>query len=141
MKKNTAQCITVFLLLAWPPAADCQSSAPIPSSLARIQQTQSECSQPASERSALIREAETDKYTLRRIVMVGNRQTRDGVLRRSIGIGLQEGEFFTRRKLIRGLKNVSKLKVMYPARLRDVVVELNRAEKTIDIHICFREKP
>jgi outer membrane protein assembly factor BamA len=133
-------CITVFLLLASPAGAGWQSAAPTPySSFATVRPNQSECSQPTSEQSALIREAETDKYTIRRILFVGNRHTPDGVLRRGL-VALQEGESFARQNLIRSLKNVSKLKTLYPARLRDVVVEVDKTEKTIDVNICFREK-
>jgi hypothetical protein len=101
---------------------------------------QSECSQPALEQNALIRDAETDKYTTRRVEFVGNKYTGDMVLRRRINTGLQEGDLFTRQGLIRSLRNVSKLKVIYPARLRDVVIQLDRPRKTVDMIICFREK-
>lgn len=98
------------------------------------------CSQPTLEQNALIREAETDKYTTRRVEFAGNPYTSDVVLRRRLNIGMQEGDLFKRQGLIRGLRNVSKLKVIYPARLRDVVIQLDRSEKTVDMIICFREK-
>jgi outer membrane protein assembly factor BamA len=101
---------------------------------------QFKCAQPTSEQDALIREAETNKYTTRRVEFIGNNYTRDGILRRRIIIGLQEGDLFTRHNLIRSLRNVSKLKVIYPVRLRDVVLHLNGSEKTVDLIICLREK-
>ena len=101
---------------------------------------QFKCSQRAFEQNALIGEAERDKYTTRRVEFIGNNYTRDGILRRRIIIGLQEGDLFTRRNLIRSLQNVSKLKVIYPARLRDVVIQLDRPGKMLDMIICFREK-
>jgi len=101
---------------------------------------QFKCSQRGSEQNTLIREAERDRYTTRRVEFIGNNYTRDGILRRRIIIGLQEGDWFTRHNLIRSLQNVSKLSVIYPARLRDVVIQLDRPGKMVNMIICFREK-
>lgn len=105
-----------------------------------VQPARLNCSQPASEQNAIIREAETDKYTTRRVEFNGNRYTGDMVLRRRIIVGLQEGDLFTRRNFIKSLRNVSKLKIIYPVRPRDVVMHLNRSEKTVDMNICFKER-
>ena len=104
------------------------------------EESQFKCSQRGFEQNSLIREAERDRYTTRRVEFIGNNYTRDGILRRRIIIGLQEGDLFTRHNLIRSLQNVSKLKVIYPARLRDVVIQLDRPGKMVDMIICFREK-
>jgi hypothetical protein len=98
------------------------------------------CSQPVTEQTALIREAETNQYTVRRVEFIGNRYTRDAVLRRRINVLLQEGELFTREKLIISLRNVSRLKVIYPVRLSDVEIRLDKSGKMIDVTICFRER-
>ena len=98
------------------------------------------CSQPTSEQNAIIREAEKDRYTTRRVEFNGNRYTPDMVLRRRIIIGLQEGDIFTRRNLIRSLRNVSKLRIIYPVSSRNVELHLNRSEKTVDMIICFQER-
>ena len=103
--------------------------------------TSYECSQPAQERDALIREAETDRYFTRRVEFVGHRYTRDAVLRRQLTPGLQEGEFFTRRNLVRSLQNLSRVKQVYPVNMRDVEVTLNRPDRVIDLLICVRERP
>lgn len=62
------------------------------------------------------------------------------VLRRRIIIGLQEGELFTRRNLVRSLRNVSRLKIIYPVSQKDIEMQLNRSEKTVDMIICFKER-
>jgi hypothetical protein len=98
----------------------------------------SPCSQPAAEQSALIPKAQRNKYLIRRVEFIGNENTRDGVLRRRIL--LQEGNVFTRAILIRSLANVSRLQMIYPVRLKDVVVQLNDQEKTIDVLMCFQER-
>jgi hypothetical protein len=96
------------------------------------------CSQSVAEQSALVRKAQTNKYTIRRLEFIGNERIRDSVLRRRIL--LQEGESFTRGTLIKSLINVSKLKLIYPVRLRNVIVKLDSQEKTIDVVICFKER-
>ena len=56
-------------------------------------------------------------------------------------ITLQEGDVFTRQNLVRSLKNVSKLKrIIYPVKLSDVILSLDRPEKIVDLSICFRER-
>jgi surface antigen-like variable number repeat protein len=96
------------------------------------------CSQSVAEQAALIRKAQTRKYPIRRLEFIGNERIRDSVLRRRIL--LQEGELFTRGILIKSLINVSKLKLIYPVRLRNVIVKLDYQEKTIDVVICFKER-
>ena len=99
-----------------------------------------DCSHPAKEQAALIHEAEAKRYSTRRVEFHGNQYTGDRVLRREFVKGLNEGDLFTRRSLLRSLRNVSKLKVIYPVRLSDVGVRLDRDEKLIDMLICFRER-
>lgn len=99
-----------------------------------------ECSQPAAERDAIIREAEKDQYTTRRVEFINNRYVRDETLRSRTNIGLQEGEFFTRQNLVRSLRNVNTVKQIYPVRMKDVELRLNRDEKTVDMTICFRHR-
>ena len=102
--------------------------------------TPSECSQPEAERDTLIREAEENRYLIRWVIFVGNEHTSDNLLRRRL-INLIEGDVFTRANLAKSLENVSKLKkVIHPVRLSDVTLSLDRAEKLIDMEICFREK-
>jgi Surface antigen variable number repeat len=99
------------------------------------------CSQPAVERDALIREAEGNQFIVRRVEFLGNAHTSDFVLRRRM-INLTEGDVFTRGNLVKSLASVSKLKAMiHPVKLGDVMIHLDRAEKLIDMEICFREKP
>jgi hypothetical protein len=131
----------MILVLSLGPSLGQVASAQQPSTQAQeSEEGQFKCSQRGFEQNALIREAERDTYTTRRVEFIGNNYTRDGILRRRIIIGLQEGDLFTRHNLIRSLQNVSKLKVIYPARLRDVVIQLDRPGKMVDMIICFREK-
>ena len=97
------------------------------------------CTQPAEEQAAIIREAEDNEYSIRRLEFLGNESIRDGVLRKRMRI-LQEGEKFRRSNLVSGLKNVSRLKTLHEVRFSDVVLRLEKSDKLIDMIICFREK-
>ena len=105
-----------------------------------LDRTPFKCSQPAAEQDTLISEAEKGRYTVRRVEFIGLTYTRDEVLRRRITILLQEGDLFTRDRLVRSLQNVSRLKAIYPVRQSHVVIQLDRTEKAIDMIICFRER-
>jgi outer membrane protein assembly factor BamA len=100
----------------------------------------SECAQPTEVQNAIIREAERNRYITRRLEFIGNQYTRDSVLRRRTNIGLQEGDLFTRRNLIRSLRNVSTLREIYPVKTTDVTLHLNPADETVDLIICFKER-
>jgi hypothetical protein len=96
------------------------------------------CSQPAPEQDSAMREAEANEYRVGRVEFVGNKTTQDGVLRRRVT--LKEGDVFTRDDLVTSLKNVSSLKgVVYPVRVRDVILQLDQADKVVDMTICLRE--
>jgi outer membrane protein assembly factor BamA len=98
-----------------------------------------ECTQPAGEQAAIIREAEANHYSIRRLEFLGNESISDWVLRKRMG-ALQEGEQFRRSNLIRSLKNVSRLKNLHPVRFSDVMLRLEESDKLVDMVICFKEK-
>jgi surface antigen-like variable number repeat protein len=100
------------------------------------------CSQSAAERNKFIDEAERNEFTLRRTEFVGLTYTRDHVLRDRMTPIINEGDLFTRDKLVRSLRRLSSLKrTLYPVRLTDVELRLDRSERLVDITICFRERP
>ena len=99
-----------------------------------------QCSQSATTREHLMREAEKKRYTIRRVEFNGHTYTRDETLRSRMRY-MQEGELFSRRKLVTSLRSVSRLKSeIYPVRLGDVVIQLNRPEQLVDMIICFKPK-
>jgi outer membrane protein assembly factor BamA len=98
------------------------------------------CLQPAAEQDALIREAVENQYWVRRVEFVGSEHTRDSVLRARVV--LQEGDIFTRDNLLKSLVGLSQLnKIIYPVKLNDVILRLDKPEKIVDVTICFEEKP
>jgi len=95
--------------------------------------------QTKAERSQLIREAEKNHYTVRRIEFVGNEHIRDSTLRRRLR--LNEGDRFTRRGVENDLQRLNRLKLIYPVTIDDVDLHLDRQEKLTDFIIYFRERP
>ena len=132
--------VTILLLislLTCPPNQNAKSALLVGQATDR---TSLECSQPEAERDSLIREAEENQYTVRRVEFVGNEHTRDYVLRRRL-INLTEGDVFTRLNLVKSLESLSKLKtVIHPVKLSDLTIRLDRADKLVDMEICFKER-
>jgi hypothetical protein len=101
-------------------------------------QASSRCMQSASEQKPLLREAITNRYTVRRVEFTGNETIRDQVLRRRVS--LREGNFFDRKNLAKSLVALNKLKMLYPLKMNDVIVRLDKPDKLMDITFCFRER-
>src|SRR6266849_316550 len=114
------------------------SIEPPPTSHVVLLQDSIRYAQSSTERESLLREAIKNRYTVRRVEFTGNEFTRDNILRRRIF--LQEGDRFTRRNLLRSIANVSKLRIIYPVRLNDVSVRLDRKDSLSDltIRLCKR---
>ncbi|MDT4954429.1 MAG: hypothetical protein QOJ02_2567 [Acidobacteriota bacterium] len=132
--------ILLISLLTYLPGREAKSVQTIKESVAQDSNNAPfNCSQPAAEQGPLIREAEENQYIVRRIVFIGNRHIRDNVLRRRLEL-IQEGEAFTREKLIRSLASASRLKNIHPVKLNNVIIHLDRSNKEVDMEICFEEK-
>ena len=95
--------------------------------------------QQKSEVLSLIEKAEQNPHRVNHIYFSGNIEVRDRVLRHQFNKFLNEGDIFSRQNLYRGLKNLSKLKVIYAVRLEDVEVSLDEKEKNIDLTITIKE--
>jgi hypothetical protein len=107
----------------------------------REERAAANCIQPAADQRALIYEAEKRAFTLRRMELIGNVSTPDDLLHGRIASRMDVGNLFTRHDLLASLRNVSRLKTIYPVTIKNIVVELNRAEKTLDLRICIKERP
>ncbi len=46
---------------------------------------------------------------------------------------------FALNNLLKSLQNVSKLKIIHPVGLKDVVLRLDESDGMVDLVICFRE--
>jgi hypothetical protein len=102
----------------------------------------SECNQPMTERNALMKAAERNEFTVRRVEFLGLTYTSDQIVRDQMTPLVNEGDIFSRKKLEKSLQKMSKLsKSIYPLRLRDVSLRLDKSEKFVDMLICFRQKP
>jgi len=85
-------------------------------------------------------DSEENAYTIRLVEFVGNEHVRDGVLRRRI-LGLKEGEVFRISVLRKNLAKLSQLKAIRSVSLEDVDVNLDPADKTIDLNIFVKARP
>lgn len=85
-----------------------------------------------------LREAIDQRYTLRRVEFIGNKTVSDHDLRRRVV--LREGDLFSQRNLAKTLVSLNRLKTLYPLTMRNVVVRMDRTEKTIDMTFCIRER-
>lgn len=96
------------------------------------------CSQDKAEKLQLIKEAKSNQYRIRRIEMVGNNTTRHRVFVKRMAF--VEGDLFTEELLEKTIKNLSKLKVIYPIGLENVEVHLDNQTKDVDLVFCVVEK-
>ena len=99
------------------------------------------CAQPKTERDNLMNEAQSNQFTVRRVEFLGLTHTRDTLVRGRMGSLINEGDLFTRQNLLRSLRRMSTLKRIYPVRLNDVEIRLDRSERLVDMAICFTERP
>jgi hypothetical protein len=98
--------------------------------------------QSAAERNKLIDEAQRNEFTLRRTEFVGLTYTHDHVLRDRMTPIINEGDVFTRAKLVTSLRRMSAAKrAIYPLHLKNVAIRLDRSDGLVDITICFRQRP
>jgi outer membrane protein assembly factor BamA len=86
-------------------------------------------------------EAERKQFNVRRVEIAGSTYTRDRAFRKRMVVGMTEGDIFTRAALERSVRNIGKMKEVYPITLQDVEVRLNREDKVIDVVICVIQKP
>jgi Surface antigen variable number repeat len=101
-------------------------------------QTREPCGQTTSEQRPWLREAIEQRYTLRRVEFIGNVTISDDDLRRKVV--LREGDLFSQRNLAKTLVSLNRLGTFYPLTMRNVVVRMDRTEKTIDMTFCIRER-
>ena len=101
-------------------------------------QTRELCGQTRAEQSPWLSEAIDQRYTLRRVEFIGNETIADNALRRRVV--LREGDLFSQRNLAKALVSLNRLRTFYHLTMRNVVVRMDRTEKTIDMTFCIRER-
>ena len=100
------------------------------------------CYQPVAERNKILDEAQRNEFTVRRVEFVGLTYTRDQTLRDRMTPIINEGDVLTREKLVRSLRRMSGLKrAIYPLRLANVALRVDRQYGLVDMTICFRQRP
>ncbi|HKP69487.1 MAG TPA: hypothetical protein VJV05_09400 [Pyrinomonadaceae bacterium] len=89
----------------------------------------------------LVAEAERDQFNTRHVEFVGPTYTRGREFFKRMVNGMSQGDVFTRSALERSVRNVGKMKQVYPITIEDTEVRLDRANRYIDITICVVQKP
>ncbi len=97
------------------------------------------CGHSADIRDPIIEEAERSEFNVRFVSIVGNTYTRY----REFGKRMyqSEGDIFTREKLERTVKRISKMRSIYPINMDNIEVRLDRNNGYIDIVFCVKQKP
>ena len=101
-------------------------------------QTPQTCGQTTAEQRPWLREVVNQRYTLRRVEFIGNQTISDNDLRHSVV--LREGDLFSQRNFDKTLVSLNRLRTLYPVTMRNVIVRLDRTEKTVDMTFCVRER-
>ncbi len=86
----------------------------------------------------LIKEAEANQYNVRRIEIVGSLTTNYRIYAKKMAFN--EGDIFTKANLEKSIRNVSRLKEIYPIELNNVEASLDRENKEIDLIFYVVEK-
>ena len=99
------------------------------------------CGQAKTEQDPLVVEAARDQYIYRRIEIVGNTYTRYREFRRRFANFFNEGDIFTKKALEDSVRRVSKMKTIYPIRMENIEIRLDRENKVVDIVFCVKQRP
>ncbi len=97
------------------------------------------CSQLKDIRDQLMHEAERAQFNVRYVEFVGPTYTRGREFFKRSRLG--EGDIFTRKGLEASVKEISKMKTIYPITMDSVEVKLERTDRTINIIFCVRQRP
>ncbi len=102
-------------------------------------QTPFHCSQTSTVQEELIREAQVRKFHVRRMEVSGATFTWHKEFQKRFW--LDEGDLFTRSGLVKTVRNVSRIRTIYPVGLQDVKILLDRKRHRVDLIFCVMERP
>jgi len=98
------------------------------------------CNQSSGEQKSIITEAESQKFTVRRVEFLGLTYTRDQVVRDRMTPLVNEGDLFSQMNLVKSLQRMSKLRAIYPLKMKDVFLRVDRTNQEVDMTICFKQR-
>jgi len=98
------------------------------------------CDQSSGEQKSIITEAESQKFTVRRVEFLGLTYTRDQVVRDRMTPLVNEGDLFSQMNLVKSLQRMSKLRAIYPLKMKDVFLRVDRTNQEVDMTICFKQR-
>lgn len=101
---------------------------------------QQSCGQEAKVQDPLVEEAEQKQFTIRRVEIAGNTTIRHREFVKRFR-KFNEGYIFTRRSFERSIKNIAKMKSIYPITNENVEIRLDREHGDVDIVFCVKQRP
>jgi outer membrane protein assembly factor BamA len=106
---------------------------------AQTEATSPKCGYDSNVLDPLVNEAEQKGFAVRRIEISGSTYTGHRTfVKRMV---MDEGDLFTRANLERTVRGISRMKEIYPIKVENVEVRLDRDDTSIDILICVIQKP
>lgn len=105
-----------------------------------IPEGKSPCRQTKQETIMSINEADRSKFITRRIEFWGNVLVHDRELRKYVAKGLSEGDIFSREAIEAAVKQLSRVKSIYPITMESIEVRLDRLRTDVDLIFCVRER-
>lgn len=96
------------------------------------------CTQSEAAQNTIFEETEKQAYTFRRTEFVGAEDIRRRNLYRRLPFN--EGDIFTRELLVKSLVALNRYRALNPVKMKDVKIEINRADRTVDLWFCISEK-
>ena len=97
-------------------------------------------SKTSLERDSRLAIAGREQYVVAHVYVAGNVHVKDRDIRRRLLTGFTAGDIFVREAFDNSLKEISRIKAIYPVTLNDIDVRLDEKEKHIDVTINIRER-
>ena len=98
------------------------------------------CIQNADERTRLVNEAQSEQFNVLFVEFWGNTSTNSRALFKITKPIIDEGDIFTKENLDVTRRSLSKVTTLYPLKINDERICLDRQNKSVNILFCVREK-
>ena len=97
-------------------------------------------SKTSQERDSRLEAASREPYVVSHVYVAGNVHVKDRDIRKRLLTGFTAGDIFVREAFDNSLKEISRIKAIYPVTLNDIDVRLDEKEKHIEVTINISER-
>jgi len=97
-------------------------------------------SKTSQERDSRLEIASREQYVVAHVYVAGNVHVKDRDVRKRLLSGFTAGDIFVREAFDNSLKEISRIKAIYPVRIDDIDVRLDEKEKHLEVTINIRER-